>query len=444
MALLPDPDSRQRQHVVISVDDHVIEPPDMFACRLPAELADQGPKVVEIHDGRWRPARDRAAVRSHERLREARSRHRRMRLVLRLTTAVLAVAGITAAGCASHSRTATRSSEPSTTGSPGASWVEDAVTFPVGEMTVYGTFRHPAGQDRTVPGALLIAGSGPTDRNGDSAIMPGQIDTLRNLANTLSDNGVASLRYDKLGTGQTGLGPYASDPTKLDMAVFQDETTAALKFMASHSGIDRDHLMVIGHSEGALYALLLATAAPATAPPVRALGLLEPQSRRILDHVSLQAHAQADAAVTSGKLSATQAAENTAAIDRAIAEFRATGNVPSDEPAGLKPIINPGTARFLQQEDPLDPADLAGKLPRGMPVLVACSDADTQVNCEDVDHLVSGLTNAGTETDYVHLTGVSHVLKEDSSRTAGNYTKPLPFSAQLTAGLASFVKQNLA
>ncbi|OBF85725.1 hypothetical protein A5791_22195 [Mycobacterium sp. 852002-51163_SCH5372311] len=310
-------------------------------------------------------------------------------------------------------------------------------------MTVYGTFRHPAGQGRAVPGALLIAGSGPTDRNGDSAVMPGQIDTLRNLANALSDNGVASLRYDKLGTGQTGLGPYASDPTKLDMAVFQDEATAALKFLAGHSGIDGDRLMVIGHSEGALYALLLATAAPGTAPPVRALGLLEPQSRRILDHVSLQAHAQADAAVKAGQLSAAQAAESTAAIDRAIAEFRTTGNVPPDEPAGLKPVINPANARFLQQEDAIDPADVAAKLPHGMPVLVACSDADTQISCEDVDHLVSGLTNAGTKTEYVHLTGVSHVLKEDSSRSAGNYTQPLPFSTQLVAALASFVKQNL-
>ena len=56
MALLPDPDPRQRQHVVISVDDHVIEPPDMFAGRLPGTLAAKAPKVVETDDGRqvWR------------------------------------------------------------------------------------------------------------------------------------------------------------------------------------------------------------------------------------------------------------------------------------------------------------------------------------------------------------------------------------------------------
>ena len=51
MALLPDPDPRQRQHVLISVDDHIIEPPDMFVGRLPAALADRAPKVVETDDG---------------------------------------------------------------------------------------------------------------------------------------------------------------------------------------------------------------------------------------------------------------------------------------------------------------------------------------------------------------------------------------------------------
>ena len=56
MALLPDPDPRQRQHVLISVDDHVIEPPDMFDGRLPTALADRAPRVVETDDGRqvWR------------------------------------------------------------------------------------------------------------------------------------------------------------------------------------------------------------------------------------------------------------------------------------------------------------------------------------------------------------------------------------------------------
>jgi pimeloyl-ACP methyl ester carboxylesterase len=362
-------------------------------------------------------------------------------LLPRLFSAVLIAVGMGAAGCASHSPTA-KPPSPTASSAPASSWVEDAVSFSVADMTVYGTFRHPAGHGRAVPGALLIAGSGPTDRNGDSAAMPGQVDTLRNLARALSDDGVASLRYDKLGTGQTGLGPYATDPTKVDISVFQDEATAALNFLAGQSGIDRTHVMALGHSEGALYAMMLATAAPGTAPAVQTLGLLEPASRRILDHVSEQAHAQADAAVRSGRVTAARAAESTAAFDNAIQEFRATGQVPPDEPPGLKSVINATNAHALLQEDAIDPVALAAKLPRDMPVLVTCSDADLQITCQDVDSLVSGLTSAGTKTDYVHLTGVDHVLKEDASRTPANYTKPLPFSTQLAAALASFIKES--
>ncbi|HWB66502.1 MAG TPA: amidohydrolase family protein [Mycobacteriales bacterium] len=52
MALLPDPAPRAREHIVISVDDHVIEPADMFEDRMPAKLAEQAPRIVESDDGR--------------------------------------------------------------------------------------------------------------------------------------------------------------------------------------------------------------------------------------------------------------------------------------------------------------------------------------------------------------------------------------------------------
>ncbi len=49
--LLPDPEPRQVRYTVISVDDHLVEPPDMFEGRLPAHLADRAPRVVETRQG---------------------------------------------------------------------------------------------------------------------------------------------------------------------------------------------------------------------------------------------------------------------------------------------------------------------------------------------------------------------------------------------------------
>ena len=85
-------------------------------------------------------------------------------------------------------------------------WVEDEVSFKADGLTIYGTYRHQkdAEPERA---ALLISESGPTDRNGDNKVV-GPIGNMRQLAELLSDRGVASLRYDKVGTGKTGFGPY--------------------------------------------------------------------------------------------------------------------------------------------------------------------------------------------------------------------------------------------
>jgi len=50
--LLPDPEPREVRATIISVDDHLVEPPDMFEGRLPDHLADHGPRVVEDRHGR--------------------------------------------------------------------------------------------------------------------------------------------------------------------------------------------------------------------------------------------------------------------------------------------------------------------------------------------------------------------------------------------------------
>ena len=51
MSLLPDPERRTRPYTVISVDDHLIEPPDLFVGRMPAALDDRAPRVVEFDTG---------------------------------------------------------------------------------------------------------------------------------------------------------------------------------------------------------------------------------------------------------------------------------------------------------------------------------------------------------------------------------------------------------
>jgi hypothetical protein len=309
-------------------------------------------------------------------------------------------------------------------------------------MTIYATFRRPT-DTKVVPAVLLIAGSGPTDRNGNSTLEPGPVDTLKTLADWLSEDGVATLRYDKLGSGQTGLGPFAADPDSIGVSVFEQESRSALKFLADEKDVDDHELGVFGHSEGALFALLLATGHAGSTPPIHALGLFEPLSQRYLDLITVQVDASLSAQVKSGAI--TTSLEKTVQKDLATAvrQLRTTGTVKADLPYGLANLLNPSDALFLSQADKFDPAILASDVEKGTPVLLTCSNDDIQVTCDEVNRVAKGFDSSTTHLDFVHLLGVDHVLKVDASLTGSEYTKNLPFSPQLKSAMKLFVAKYL-
>ena len=103
------------------------------------------------------------------------------------------------------------------------------------------------------PAALLLSGSGPLDRNSN---MPEQVLNVMNaFAAALAAHGVASVRYDKRGVGDSG-GAYLATS-------FERETSdakAALVAVGRASGVDATRLTVIGHSVGGTIAVRLAAA----------------------------------------------------------------------------------------------------------------------------------------------------------------------------------------
>jgi len=254
---------------------------------------------------------------------------------------------------------------------------------------------------------------------------------------------VASLRYDKLGSGQTGVGSYVDDPAAIGTGVYEQESAAALRFLAQQSQVDDAHLAVFGHSEGALFALLLATGAAGPVPKIHALGLIEPLSLRYLTLIAQQVDAQVTAQQGAGQISATVAAAVRAKLTAAVAQLRSKGTVAAGLPYGLANLLSPATAKFLSEADRDDPGVLASHLHTGTPVLVTCSDADVQVTCAEVAHVLTGLHHGGAAVDFVRLHGVDHVLKVDDSMGSAEYGSALAFSPQLHTALAAFVQQHL-
>ena len=113
-----------------------------------------------------------------------------------------------------------------------------------------GTVTFPDVVDQ-VPAALLVNGSGPLDRDSN---MPGQaLDVASSLADSLAARGVASLRFDKRGVGESE-GEYLT--TSFDRET--DDAAAALVALRDIAGVDPERITIVGHSVGATIAIRLA------------------------------------------------------------------------------------------------------------------------------------------------------------------------------------------
>ncbi len=319
-------------------------------------------------------------------------------------------------------------------GGKDVAWVEEDVTFVADGLTIHGTYRHHGGDKG--PAALLISESGATDRNGDNTVA-GPIGNMHQLAEYLSEHGVASLRYDKVGTGATGLGRYADKPADVGSLVYTGGAKAAVRFLAGQAGTDPDRISVYALGEGTHHAMQLADDTSDGAPRIHSLGLLQPLPARYLDLISARVDADIAAQVRTGDKTKAQGDQTLAAWRAAVAQVRTAGTAPATLPDGLGAILNPGNVKAVDQADALDPLRLAAAIPAATPVLLTCSDVDGQAKCTGMKPLADAL--AHTALQFVALTGVNHVLRDDPTDYIANYARPGPLSPQLTAALDVFV-----
>jgi pimeloyl-ACP methyl ester carboxylesterase len=114
-----------------------------------------------------------------------------------------------------------------------------------------------------LPALVLVAGSGPVDRDEAVAGIP----VFAQLANTLADAGFIVVRYDKRGVGQSG--GRAESATVQD---FAEDARGVVEFLRDRKDVDKDRIALVGHSEGGLVALQ--AAASAKTKRVKAAALL--------------------------------------------------------------------------------------------------------------------------------------------------------------------------
>ncbi len=332
---------------------------------------------------------------------------------------------------------------------PVAAASEQEVQFTSGNDTLYGSLLLPDMQPgRKVPAAVIISGSGPTDRDGNSALLDGKIDSNRNFAQALANQGVASLRYDKLGTGKTGIGSYANNLADIGFNLFVDEAQAAYNYLRSRPEIDPQRVMLLGHSEGGLIALVIANQLKGTPDQPAALVLAAPLGSPYLQTIQRQITDQYRAGQAAGQISQADADAAIADLNNIVTSLIQTQHLPATiaTPA-FQQIFNPYNENFLAQVAPYDPMQLAAALPPTLPALILHGMKDVQVSTGDVDNVQRGFQTAGNaRAARFELANVDHVFKEITGDPdpANEYTNPaLPFSHEAVDRLNAFVASTI-
>ena len=175
-----------------------------------------------------------------------------------MNLATLSRLGVIAASCIGFAACATKSPETEVNPAPLAiTNEEDTLKTSTGD--VFGTVELPAAK-QPVPVALIIAGSGPTDRNGNTPALPGSNNSLKMLADGLAARGIASLRYDKRGIAASR----AAMTTEADLRFnnFIEDAEAWIKQLRADKRFST--ITVIGHSEGSLIGMVAAREAGAS------------------------------------------------------------------------------------------------------------------------------------------------------------------------------------
>jgi uncharacterized protein len=169
----------------------------------------------------------------------------------------------------------------------GAPYTAESVTVPTTMgHTLGGTLTKPSGVTGPMPVAITITGSGAQDRDEMISIVPKGYRLFRQVADTLGRRGIAVLRMDDRGYGESG-GSFSA-ATSRD---FANDIRAAIAFLRGRPDVDRSRIFLVGHSEGGLIAPMVAAEEPGLAGIVLMAGtgrngreILTFQQTYALDH----------------------------------------------------------------------------------------------------------------------------------------------------------------
>ena len=281
---------------------------------------------------------------------------------------------------------------------------------------VFGSLRMPAPVSGQVPVALLIAGSGPTDRDGNSPGAAGKRNTHRMLAEALAAQGIASVRYDKRGIAASVI----KDLKEADMRFDDLVVDAAAWITLLRNDARFSSVTVVGHSEGSLVGMLAARMARADAF-ISLAGIARPLSDVLRDQLRAQPLTPELATTSETILQELEAGRTTATVPPVLAAL-------------FRPTVQPYLISVFAYKPSIEIAALR------VPTLLVQGTTDIQVAVAEAEALKA----ARPEATLSVIEGMNHVLKTAPADRAANiatYSDPdRPLANGLATTLTSFIR----
>ena len=296
-----------------------------------------------------------------------------------------------------------------------ASAVESEFDLVTTSGTLFGTLAMPGGI-RKAPVVLIVAGSGPTDRDGNAGSV--RTDAYRLLAAALAVRGIASVRYDKRGIAASRMAGLSEADLR-----FEDLIDDAVAWLAKLRADERfGAIAIAGHSEGSLLGMLAAPRAKVDAY-ISLEGAALPASQELRRQLAPRLATQPALAAASDRI--------LAALER--------GQTTSDVPDALAALYRPSVQSYLISWFRYDPRVAIAKV--SARTAIVHGTYDVQVPVDDAHALAAAKPNATLTI----VERMSHVLKDAPDATLASqvntvYANPaLPIDPAVPAAITAAV-----
>jgi pimeloyl-ACP methyl ester carboxylesterase len=288
---------------------------------------------------------------------------------------------------------------------------ETSLALKINTDQIYGTLTTPD-VTKKYPVALIISGSGPTDRDGNNPKMKNN--SLKMLAEALAKNGIASLRFDKRGIGESkaAAGPESS----LVFENYTEDVKSWINLLKQDKRFSK--LIIIGHSEGSLIGMIAGAKADKF---ISIAGSGESADKLLKNQISSKSNKQVE--------------EMTFPI---IDSLKSGNKVKKVDPM-LNSLFRPSVQPYLISWFKYDPSVEIKKL--NVPVLIIQGNKDLQVAVKDAENLAQ----ANKNSELVIIDKMNHIMKiidGDQQENFASYSnETLPVSEEMIKKIVSFIQK---